>query len=112
MILTEPRVSQEAFTRRTGWTFKPEGACRGDACVPLPAPAGEWLDARVLSARLNMPLLHDEQARLWCLGPEWLGQALQSAEAPDLRLPDWQGQTFELRALRGCKVLLLAWASW
>src|SRR5262249_44060519 len=76
MILTEPRVSQEAFTRRTGWTFKPEGACKGDACVPMPAPAGEWLDAGPLSQRLNMPLLHDEQAGLWCLGPAWLWRAV------------------------------------
>lgn len=112
MILTEPRVSQEAFTRRTGWSFKPEGACKGDACVPVPAPAGEWLDAGLLSQRLNMPLLHDEQAGLWCLGPESLGRALHSAEAPDLMLPDWQGGTLELRSQRGGKVLLLAWASW
>jgi len=112
MILTEPRVSREAFMRRTGWTFKPEGACKADACVPMPMPAGEWLDAPLVSERLNMPLLHDEQAGLWCLGPEWLGRALQSTEAPDLRLPDWQGHMFELRSQHGRKVLLLAWASW
>jgi len=112
MILTEPRVSREAFTRRTGWTFKPEGVCKGDTCVPMPAPAGEWLDARLLSERLNMPLLHDEPAGLWCLGPESLGRALQSSAAPDLKLPDWQGHTFDLGSQRGRKVLLLAWASW
>lgn len=112
MILREPRVAREAFTRRTGWTFKPEGACRGDLCVPLPLPAGQWLDAHILSERLGMPLLYDEAAGLWCLGPESVGRALQSAEAPDLSLPDWTGRPFDLRALRGHKVLLLAWASW
>lgn len=112
MILTEPRVAREAFTQRTGWALKPEGACRGDLCVPLPQLVDEWLDAHVLSERLGMPLLYDEPAGLWCLGPESLGHALQSAEAPELRLPDWKGRPFDLRSLRGRKVLLLAWASW
>jgi len=112
MILHEARVSREAFAARTGWTFKAEGACRGGACVPLPESAGHWLDVHVLSERLSMPLLHEEAAGLWCLGPESLGRALPTAEAPDLSLPDWRGRRFELRSLRGRKVLLLAWASW
>jgi peroxiredoxin len=49
---------------------------------------------------------------LWCLVPEALGRVLQTARAPDLRLPDWRGRPFALSDLRGSKVLLLAWASW
>jgi hypothetical protein len=112
MILTEPRVARDEFTLRTGWDFKPEGACRGDLCVPLPDGDGDLLDATVLSERLGMPLLHDEASGLWCLGPEAVGRTLQTAEAPDLRLPDWRGEQFALSSLRGQKVLLLAWASW
>ena|SRR5215831_4964489 len=112
MILEDARVSRDVFTRRTGWTFKPEGACKGDVCVPLPEPAADWMDVHVLSDRLSMPLLHDQAAGLWCLGPESFGRALPVAQAPDLRLSDWRGQPFELGSLRGRKVLLLAWASW
>jgi hypothetical protein len=112
MILDEPRVHRDQFTARTGWRFEPEGACRGDLCVPLPEPPGEWLDAELLSRRLGMPLLHEPAAGLWCLGPESVGAVLQTAEAPDLRLPDWRGEPFALSSLRGSKVLLLAWASW
>jgi hypothetical protein len=112
MILTEPRVRRDDFTARTGWHFEPEGACRGDLCVPLAEAPGEWLDAAVLSERLGMPLVHDEAARLWGLGPESFGRVLQTAEAPDLTLPDWRGRAFALSSLRGSKVLLLAWASW
>ena len=112
MILTEPRVRRDEFTAATGWRFEPEGACRGDLCVPLPERPGEWLDATVLSERLRMPLVHDEEAGLWCLGPESLGGVLQSAEAAELTLPDWRGEPFALSSLRGRKVLLLAWASW
>ena len=112
MILTESRVRTDDFTAATGWRFEPEGACRGDLCVPLPEPAGDWLDAGELAERLRMPLVHDAGAGLWSLGPEALGRVLQTAEAPDLRLPDWRGRPFALASLRGQKVLLLAWASW
>jgi hypothetical protein len=112
MILTEPRVRRDEFSARTGWRFEPEGACRGDLCVPLPEPPGEWLDARVLSERLGMPLVGEEAAGPWALGPESLGRVLQTADAPDLTLPDWKGRPFALSSLRGGKVLLLAWASW
>jgi hypothetical protein len=112
MILRDPRVRRDEFTDTTGWRFEPEGACRGDLCVPLPEPPGEWLDAGLMAERLRMPLVRDEAAGLWCLGPEALGAVLQTTEAPDLRLPDWRGEQFALAALRGTKVLLLAWASW
>ena len=103
MILDEPRVRPDDFTARTGWRFEPEGACRGDLCVPLPAPPGEWLDASVLSDRLGMPLVHDEAAGLWCLGPESLGGVLQTVDAPDLRLPDWRGAWRQWRIQRAKK---------
>jgi hypothetical protein len=112
MILTEPRVARQEFTSRTGWRFEPEGACRGDLCVPLAEAPGDVLDARRLAERLGMPLVRDERAGLWCLGPESFGRVLQTAEAPDLRLPGWRGEPFALSSLRGQKILLLAWASW
>jgi hypothetical protein len=59
-----------------------------------------------------MPLVADEKHRLWALGPETLGRALASADAPELMLPDRNGVEFRLSSLRGLKVLLLAWASW
>jgi hypothetical protein len=35
-----------------------------------------------------------------------------TAEAPDLVLPDRDGNPFALSSLRGHKVALVAWASW
>ena len=103
--LDEPPVDLEA---RTGWTIKPEGACRGDVCVPLPRP----FDVRTLADRLGMPLVEDEAHGLWALGPESGGRALSTAELPDITLPDRNGEDFSLRSLRGTKVFMIAWASW
>ena len=111
MILESLDVDVAAFEERTGWSIKPQGACKGEMCVPLPQAAGT-IDARVLSDRLGMPLVRDEPHDLWALGPETLGRALASAEAPELVLPDRHGAPFALSSLRGLKVLLLAWASW
>jgi hypothetical protein len=94
--------------RRTGWEIKPEGACRGEVCVPLPAP----FDLTDLARRLRMPLVHDQAHGLWALGPEAEGHALTSAELPEIVLPDRQGEDFALRSLRGTKVFMIAWASW
>jgi hypothetical protein len=91
--------------------LKPEGACKGDRCVPLPDGA-ERIDARVLAERLGMALVHDQTHGLWALGPESGGRALASAELPDITLPDRHGSPFSLRSLRPNKVLLVAWASW
>ena len=115
MILTSLDVDVAEFERRTGWAIKPQGACKAEMCVPLfePVAPGGWVDARVLSHALGMPLVHDEAHGLWALGPDTAaGRALASAEAPDLVLPDRNGDEFRLSSLRGLKVFLLAWASW
>jgi hypothetical protein len=112
MLLESLSIDPLAFERRTGWAIKPEGACKAERCVPLPGGSGTRLDARVIAERLGMPLIHDAATGLWCLGPEAGGRALASAVAPSVALPDLAGTLFELRSLRGLKVLLVAWASW
>jgi peroxiredoxin len=108
MILERLDVPPAELERRTGWTITPEGACRADVCVPLDAP----FDLRQLAQRLGMALVEDEQHGLWALGPEAGGHVLESAELPDIVLPDRRGRDFALRSLRGTKVLMVAWASW
>lgn len=114
MILSELSVTAAEFEARTGWAAKPEGLCKGDACVPAPEAVQEdgRLDVSILADRLGMPLVHDEATSTWALGPESLGHSLTSATAPDLELPDVDGNPFRLSSLHGRKVLLVAWASW
>lgn len=109
MILDRLEVDPAEFAARTGWQLKPEGACKGDRCVPLPDGP---LDVRMLSERLGMALVGDERHGVWALGPESGGNALLSAKLPDFELPNRHGRPFSLRSLRGAKVFMVAWASW
>ena len=116
MLLESLSVDRASFAQGTGWELKPEGACKGEICVPLPAEAvhNGTVDVATVAARLGMPLVHDEGAGLWSLGPEsaQTGRALTTAMAPDLELPDVDGNPFKLSSLLGQKVLLIAWATW
>jgi hypothetical protein len=117
VILTELTTDANAFESGTGWAIKPEGACKADVCVPLPAdaatPSGR-VDATVVGRALGMPIARDDEHGFMALGPETAvtGRALTTARAPALALPDLDGHGFELSSLRGQKVVLLAWASW
>jgi hypothetical protein len=113
VILDQLEVTPGDLQARTGWELKPEGLCKADRCVPMPADGGgDRIDVRVLAERLGMALVHDEAHGLWALGPESGGRALLSAELPEISLPDRHGDPFSLSSLRGTKVLLVAWASW
>jgi hypothetical protein len=109
MIVDRLDVSAEQFHTGTGWEIKPEGACKGDVCVPLDRDT--TFDAAATAARLRMAIVHDAEAGLWAFGPESLGdRALVTAEAPELVLPDFDGHEFRLSSLRGQKVAIVAWA--
>ena len=111
MLLRSLHVPKTEFETGTGWTLKPEGACRGDMCIPLSRPAGASIDVVSVAGDIGMPLVAAPEHGLWALGPASIGsRALTSAEAPELRLPDLDGQEFRLSSLRGKKVLLYAWA--
>jgi hypothetical protein len=112
VITSDPVIAAADFERMTGWAVKPEGACRGDVCVPLPRRApSSMLDLRDIAPALRMPLVYDEEAAIWALGPA-AGPALPDASAPDFTLPEWRGGEFSLSSLRGRKVALVAWAPW
>jgi hypothetical protein len=113
VLIERLRVPLSEFEAGSGWTLKPQGACRGEVCVPLPADAvlDGQVDVRAVAERLGMPVVHDADAGLWALGPETLsGHALPSAEAAELVLPNVDGEEFRLSTLRGQKVVLVSWA--
>jgi hypothetical protein len=114
MILDRLDVTPDELERQTGWELKPEGLCKDDRCVPLPAggTTDGLVDVTVLAERLGMPLVHDDRHDLWALGPEAGDRVLASAQLPPIVLADVDGHPFDLASLRGEKVLIAAWASW
>jgi hypothetical protein len=111
VLLNSLTLSKQAFTRGTGWLIKPEGACKGDICIPLPQTDGDTIDVSQVAHAMGLPLVHEPGHKLWSLGPESIGsRALVTARAPELELPDLSGNLFSLRSLLGRKVLLYAWA--
>jgi hypothetical protein len=113
MLLDSLEIDLVEFGERTGWDLNERGACKGDVCVPLPEGLlKDGVDIERLAGLLGMPLIHDETHGIWSLGPDSLGRALTSVELPKVRLPDVDGNIFDLEALIGQKILLIAWASW
>jgi hypothetical protein len=109
MILTSIDGDPTELAARAGWTIKPQGACKGEMCVPLFGAS----DVRGVAERLGMAIVRDEAQGVYAIGPETVGgRALTTADAPDFTLPDVGGRDVTLSSLRGQKVLLLAWASW
>jgi hypothetical protein len=113
MLLSDLTMTVVDFEAATGWAATAEGMCKGAVCVPAPGAVTDGsIDIPSVAARLGMALVHDDAHDVWALGPESGGRALTTAVAPELELPDADGNPFKLSAMHGRKVLLVAWASW
>lgn len=107
MLVDSLDVTPDRFHAETGWEIKPEGACKGDVCVPLPG----GFSLAGAAERLGMAVVEEPAHGLRAVGPETVtGRALVSAQAPELELNDLDGRPFRLSSLRGRKVVLVAWA--
>ena len=109
-------VTPSDLQAATGWLLKPEGLCRGETCIPLPA-GGAWTDAQ---GRVNLaafalhegrPLVRDAGRGIWAFGPA-AHVGPQSVLAPDFTFPDIDGKQHSLSDYRGRKVFLYTWGSY
>lgn len=109
-------MSAKDAEKVTGWTLKPEGMCRAELCVPLPAAAvkGKDVDVAAFWTKLGGPVVAAEDGEVWALGApaEERNATLEGLVAPDFTLPDVDGRPHTLSQLRGKKVFLATWASW
>jgi hypothetical protein len=123
-------IPLEDLERSTGWTAKPEGLCQGEVCVPVPAARkAAWLDGTegsdgasrldfaAFAAHLGHAVARDAERGVWAFGPPadrgaGASGASGPVAAPDVRLPDLDGNLHSLSDYRGKKVLLYCWSSW
>jgi hypothetical protein len=115
MVLHRMDLAPEDVKALTGWEIKPEGACKGEICVPLTDPAASpdgTVDMRRFAQQMDMPVVSDEKHALFALGPRAGGRVLDDVVLPPIALPDFDSNPFDVASLKGRKVLLLAWSSW
>jgi hypothetical protein len=113
-------VSARDAAEATGWVLKPEGLCKDDVCVPLPAGReqelvrGSRVNVAAFWRHLGQPVVKSDSGAAWVLARSARDRAasLRSLEAPDFSLPDPSGRMHSLSEHRGKKVLLVTWASW
>ena len=111
MILTDSTLDPAQFEQETGWALKPEGACKGDVCIPLPDEVREKMDAVKIAEAMGLPVVENKAHGLISIGPESIGgRALTTAVAPEVVLPDLDGNPFKLSSLKGQKIVVFAWA--
>jgi len=113
-------VSARDAAEATGWVLKPEGLCKDDVCVPLPAGReqelvrGSRVNVAAFWRHLGQQVGKSDSGAAWVLARSARDRAasLRSLEAPDFSLPDPSGRMHSLSEHRGKKVLLVTWASW
>lgn len=112
-------LSRDDFEAATGWLLKPQGLCREDACLMLPAD-GSWgdgkerIDLAAFGRHFARPIVRDEEHSIWSIGASADARldALLSLNAPDFTLPDVDGTTHSLSDFRGKKVFMFSWGSY
>src|ERR1700675_2016254 len=106
--------------RVSGWAHKPEGFCKGEVCVPVPAArkdefvrAGSY-NLAALADLLGQPMVSDAENRACCFGEASAERKriLTSLDAPDFTLPDLDGRMHSLSQYRGKKGFRVRWAFW
>ena len=113
-------IRPDDLERVNGFTLKPEGACRGDICIPLTEnmlvtqDGTEWFDVLAFADHTGQTYVADEAARVWSFAevPAQRAQTLHNAMAPDLEITDRAGNVIRLADLKGKKALIVTWSSW
>jgi len=103
-----------------GFELKPEGACLGELCYPLPAGVlveqddAQWFDLAAFADHIGQPYVVDQDTGVWSFSeiPARRESLLVDAMAPDFEIADRQGNLIRRADLKGKKALIVTWSSW
>jgi hypothetical protein len=103
-----------------GFELKPQGACLGELCYPLPEGLlveqdGEsWFDLAAFADHIGQPCVADPEAGAWSFAeiPAKRERLLTDAMAPDFEITDRTGKVIRRADLKGKKALIVTWSSW
>ena len=116
-VRPDPRelwVRSADLPRINEFEVKPQGACRGDMCIPVPKElkSGPWFNLSGFARRLHQAAVNE--GPVWSFGeiPVVRGDYYRSRVAPDFAVPDRKGRVVHLSDFKGKKVLVVTWASW
>lgn len=109
-----------SFADVTGYEVKPEGMCKGPICVPVPRGPASYvdeaghIDAAAFWRHIGNVAVSDAAGDTWAFGAGAgeRRQTLETLEAPDFELPDFNGRMHRLSDYRGRRIFLASWASW
>jgi hypothetical protein len=109
-------IAKGDLPRVNGFEIKPEGACRADLCIPIPADMtrGDFFNLTAFARRVGQAVVYDPDSSVWSFGeiPILRSSFLESRMAPEFAVPDRTGRVVRLSDFRGKKVLVVTWASW
>jgi hypothetical protein len=113
-------VRPDELENISGFELKPEGACLGELCYPLPEgvlvqqEGDQWFDLAAFADHIGQPYVADHEARVWSFAeiPAKRESLLVDAMAPEFEITDRQGKVIRLADLKGKKALIVTWSSW
>ena len=113
-------IRPDALTEINGFELKPEGACFGELCYPLPDgmliehDGAQRFDLAAFADHIGQPYVADLESRIWSFAeiPAKRESLLVDALAPDFEITDRQGNVISRADLKGKKALIVTWSSW
>ena len=114
----KPLINQGDIKRILGWELKDEGLCKDNVCVPFSVSddhvGAEFFDLLQLAETLGFSTVLDYESNFLAIDTfsALRASALSDKKAPDIKLPDIDGNVRFLSEWSDKKKLLVAFSSW
>ncbi len=111
-------VDAAGLAAAIGWELKPEGLCRDEVCIPVSDPAslalGDGYDLTAVAKAIGATALVDTDLGVVAVSQPKAQRnvAVHDMMAPELVLPDLDGNQVSTAGFKGRKKMLVVFASW